>query len=106
MLLLPILPLVNYQLYSMKKVYLHLASKTRLGAVTLLAVQFQDFLQEDGRYLLFLLSMTDQNLLSTIQSNQVGQLAWYVFSNGGVISNIVAIEYDSSLLNWNILTCQ
>ncbi|KAF9113156.1 hypothetical protein BGX27_002100 [Mortierella sp. AM989] len=57
-------------------IYLHLASKTRLGAVTLLAVQFQDFLNEDGRYLLFQLSMTDQNLLSTIQSNQVGQLAW------------------------------
>ncbi|KAI7821946.1 hypothetical protein BC939DRAFT_200529 [Gamsiella multidivaricata] len=57
-------------------VFLHLASKTRLGAVTLLAVQFQDFLQEDGRYLLFQMSMTDQNLLSTIQSNQVGQLAW------------------------------
>ncbi|KAF9310569.1 hypothetical protein BG000_009565 [Podila horticola] len=57
-------------------VYLHLASKTRLGAVTLLAVQFQDFLQEDGRYLLFQMSITDQNLLSTIQSNQVGQLAW------------------------------
>ncbi|KAF9173504.1 hypothetical protein BGX21_002818 [Mortierella sp. AD011] len=57
-------------------VYLHLASKTRLGAVTLQAVQFQDFLNEDGRYLLFQLSMTDQNLLSTIQSNQVGQLAW------------------------------
>ncbi|KAF9434805.1 hypothetical protein BGZ76_007389 [Entomortierella beljakovae] len=57
-------------------IYLHLASKTRLGAVTLLAVQFQDFLQEDGRYLLFQLSITDQNLLSTIQSNQVGQLAW------------------------------
>ncbi|KAG0212714.1 hypothetical protein BGX28_005747 [Mortierella sp. GBA30] len=57
-------------------IYLHLASKTRLGAVTLQAVQFQDFLQEDGRYLLFQLSMTDQNLLSTIQSNQVGQLAW------------------------------
>ncbi|KAG0308744.1 hypothetical protein BGZ98_007020 [Dissophora globulifera] len=57
-------------------VYLHLASKTRLGAVTLQAVQFQDFLQEDGRYLLFQLSITDQNLLSTIQSNQVGQLAW------------------------------
>ncbi|KAG0275706.1 hypothetical protein BGZ95_008471 [Linnemannia exigua] len=57
-------------------IYLHLASKTRLGAVTLLAVQFQDFLLEDGRYLLLQLSMTDQNLLSTIQSNQVGQLAW------------------------------
>ncbi|GJJ71922.1 hypothetical protein EMPS_04279 [Entomortierella parvispora] len=57
-------------------IYLHLASKTRLGAVTLLAVQFQDFLQEDGRYLLFLMSMTDQNLLSTVQSNQAGQLAW------------------------------
>ncbi|KAG0041851.1 hypothetical protein BGZ83_001233 [Gryganskiella cystojenkinii] len=57
-------------------IYLHLASKTRLGAVTLLAVQFQDFLQEDGRYLLFLMSMTDQNLLSTVQSNQTGQLAW------------------------------
>ncbi|KAG0046463.1 hypothetical protein BGZ89_005288 [Linnemannia elongata] len=57
-------------------IYLHLASKTRLGAVTLLAVQFQDFLQEDGRYLLLQLSITDQNLLSTIQSNQVGQLAW------------------------------
>ncbi|KAF9419191.1 hypothetical protein BGZ94_009493 [Podila epigama] len=57
-------------------VYLHLASKTRLGAVTLLAVQFQDFLLEDGRYLLFQMSITDQNLLSTIQSNQVGQLAW------------------------------
>ncbi|KAG0325468.1 hypothetical protein BG004_003197, partial [Podila humilis] len=57
-------------------VYLHLASKTRLGAVTLLAVQFQDFLQEDGRYLLFQMSITDQNLLSTIQSNQTGQLAW------------------------------
>ncbi|KAI1307390.1 hypothetical protein EDD11_004474 [Mortierella claussenii] len=57
-------------------IYLHLASKTRLGVVTLLAVQFQDFLQEDGRYLLFQMSMTDQNLLSTIQSNQVGQLAW------------------------------
>ncbi|KAF9960920.1 hypothetical protein BGZ72_005420 [Mortierella alpina] len=57
-------------------IYLHLASKTRLGAVALLAVQFQDFLQEDGRYLLFQLSMTDQHLLSTIQSNQVGQLAW------------------------------
>ncbi|KAF9327590.1 hypothetical protein BGZ91_001400 [Linnemannia elongata] len=52
-------------------IYLHLASKTRLGAVTLLAVQFQDFLQEDGRYLLLQLSITDQNLLSTIQSNQV-----------------------------------
>ncbi|KAG0257385.1 hypothetical protein BG011_004003 [Mortierella polycephala] len=57
-------------------IYLHLASKTRLGAVTLLAVQFQDFLLEDGRYLLFQLSITDQNLLSTIQSNQLGQLAW------------------------------
>ncbi|KAF9904391.1 hypothetical protein EC991_002730 [Linnemannia zychae] len=57
-------------------IYLHLASKTRLGAVTLLAVQFQDFLLEDGRYILLQLSMTDQNLLSTIQSNQVGQLAW------------------------------
>ncbi|KAG0245007.1 hypothetical protein B0O80DRAFT_492686 [Mortierella sp. GBAus27b] len=57
-------------------IYLHLASKTRLGAVTLLAVQFLDFLPEDGRYFLFQMSMTDQNLLSTIQSNQVGQLAW------------------------------
>ncbi|KAG0003792.1 hypothetical protein BGZ65_001350 [Modicella reniformis] len=57
-------------------IYLHLASKTRLGAVTLLAVQFLDFLPEDGRYVLFQLSITDQTLLSTIQSNQVGQLAW------------------------------
>ncbi|KAF8939863.1 hypothetical protein EDD21DRAFT_380723 [Dissophora ornata] len=57
-------------------IYLHLASKTRLGAVTLQAVQFQDFLQEDGRYILLQMSITDQSLLSTIQSNQVGQLAW------------------------------
>jgi len=57
-------------------VYLHLASKTRLGAVTLLAVQFLDFLPEDGRYVILQMSMTDQNLLSTVQSNQVGQLAW------------------------------
>ncbi|KAK3813080.1 MAG: hypothetical protein J3Q66DRAFT_347353 [Benniella sp.] len=57
-------------------IYLHLASKTRLGAVTLLAVQFLDFLPEDGRYVIFQMSMTDQNLLSTVQSNQVGQLAW------------------------------
>ncbi|KAG0236551.1 hypothetical protein BGW42_003206 [Actinomortierella wolfii] len=57
-------------------IYLHMASRTRLGAVTLLAVQFHDFLAEDGRYLLFLMSMTDSTLLSTIQSNQVGQLAW------------------------------
>ncbi|KAG0263154.1 hypothetical protein DFQ27_001898 [Actinomortierella ambigua] len=57
-------------------IYLHMASRTRLGAVTLLAVQFHDFLPEDGRYMMFLMSMTDSTLLSTIQSNQVGQLAW------------------------------
>ncbi|RUS19256.1 hypothetical protein BC938DRAFT_475785, partial [Jimgerdemannia flammicorona] len=65
----------NY-LYGDDPVFVQMTNIRRSGQVSLHSLQFQDFLEDDNRFLEFLLAMNDNILMGDIKSDPSAKLIW------------------------------
>lgn len=57
-------------------VFVHMSNIRRSGDVSMHSLPFQDFLEDDCRFLLFLLAMNDNLLMGDIKSDPNVKLCW------------------------------
>ncbi|KAI9280943.1 hypothetical protein BC943DRAFT_330164 [Umbelopsis sp. AD052] len=62
--------------YSEEPVFVHMSNIRRSGDVSMHSLPFQDFLEDDCRFLLFLLAMNDNLLMGDIKSDPNVKLCW------------------------------
>lgn len=65
----------NY-VYSEEPVFVHMSNIKRSGDVSMHSLHFQDFLEDDCRFLEFLLAMNDNFLMGDIKSDPNAKLCW------------------------------
>ena len=57
-------------------VFVHMSNIKRSGDVSMHSLHFQDFLEDDCRFLEFLLAMNDNSLMGDIKSDPNVKLCW------------------------------
>jgi len=62
--------------YSEEPVFVHMSNIRRSGDVSMHSLHFQEFLEDDCRFLMFLLAMNDNLLMGDIKSDPNVKLCW------------------------------